>query len=167
MKTLFYAMSLLAAPSISNAGVDFTSTIQNNAMLILFLMCTLCSAGAIVIKIFWDKMEKRIQDSTKASEDNEEKAWNAELRLKQQEAQQLKDRVDRIESDHNLCNRSMPTIYVTKAEYNTFIEQYRTDSNQMWLTLKQEIKELKNELKSDVQEQIDRIVGLLNDAIKK
>lgn len=145
------------------AQVDFSKTVEEHAMLII-LFGIMAILGAIGVgKYYLNKLDEK----TKKSEDQEERIYDAELKLKDQEIKQLKDRVDKIENEHNTCNRTLPLSYVTRAEYDKFTEQHRIDLNGITARLENMMKDLKVELKEDMQQNIERIINLLNEVIKK
>jgi hypothetical protein len=168
-KLLFYGLLLVAVPVSAFAlgsQVDFTAGIMEHAGLILALMFTLGPGVAFYGKMLLDKNQKAIDDKTKRIEEQEDKAFKAELDSKEVEIKALKERVDKFEAEHNLCNRSLPVNYVTRAEYDKFTEQHRVDIGGITNRLENMIRDLRIEIRNDMQDNINRIIDLLKEMNK-
>jgi len=164
---LIPTLLLINLPSLAYASVDFTQTVSGNAMLLLFLTSVVAVVAAFIGKIIWSKMEKKLEEQTKKAENKEEEVYRSELKLKEQEITQLKVRVDRIELEQNSCQRNLPMAYVTRPEYDKFVLQHREEFTNLMNRMEGMIKEVRVEIKTDMQVAIDRIVELVGTLMDK
>jgi len=166
-KLLYYVIPItFLLPTMAyavDAYLDATKTIQDHAMLIILFCLFLFAVG----KYLWDKLVAKLEEQQIENKIQEDKTWTAELKLKEQEISQLKERLDRVEVEQNSCSKGLPIIYVTRSEYDKFTEIHRTDINGITLKLEGMMKELRIEIKEDLQENINRIISVLNEVIKK
>lgn len=167
MKNLLIALPIILIPSLAFAGLDFTPTVQNNAMLILFLISIVSVVAAGIGKILWDSIQKKLDGQTVKAQEKEDEAYKAEMKLKEQEISQIKVRVDRIELEQNVCSRNLPMTYVTRQEYDKFVLQHREEFASIMNRMEGMIKEFKNDIKVDMQDQIDRLVDVIGRLIKE
>ena len=164
-KVLVILIIFIAIPSLAYAGVDFTKVVADNAMLLLFLTSTIALFAAGIGKIIWSKMDMRLDQQTKKAEDKEDEIYRTEMKAKEQEISQLKMRLDRIEVEETVCQRNLPLTYVTRQEYDKFVLQHREEFSGLMTRMEGMIREFRNEIKTDMQDQMDRIVDLIGKLI--
>ena len=153
----------LLCPAVALAEVvDFTKTVENNSMLVILLLGTGGSIAFGIVKHLYSKMDEKLK---KASEESD----RAELKLKETEFANLKfqhqllqDKINSIESSQHICQRTLPSLYVTKPDFDKSVETHREDINNITSRIEGIIKDLKTEIRSDMEVQIERIIALLN-----
>lgn len=155
-------------------GMDYLETIKQNAGLIVFLFTTLGGAVVWGIKQYFENMRTELRDALQKADKNEAQAEQAGTRLMQRELDAVKgalitvsERLGRFESEQVVCQRNLPLQFITRTEFERFQTQAREDSMSFQNRMENMIKDFKNELKSDMQTQLERLIDVIEGMGKK
>lgn len=153
--------TLLMMPTMAYAIPE--QTIENNYILLLWASLGTITALLALAKISWDWINKKFEEKRIKIESQEEKAYKAEMNLRDQEIAQLKERVILFEKEHRECNRNLPLTYVTKNEYDKYMAQHREDTQSMINRFEAMMREFKTEIREDMSLHIERIIALISE----
>lgn len=171
MKFRLFSVIALAVVGLLNIApvaaavvqVDMSETVKNNSMLLLLLFSLFTILAGLVLKLAYDRLDRRM---TKTAEDNN----NIGGKLREAEANQLKfqnqiltDKVSRLEAECHACQKILPSQYVTKQEFDKFVDTHREDINNITHRLENLMRDLKSEIRADMEIQIERILAILKD----
>lgn len=162
-KILLTLGTLFLFPSLTFAIPGSESIIEEYAGLLLYLAGITGAFLLAIGKIAWDKLSKNLEDKKAEIEKKEEKAHSAEVKLRDQDIIQIKERLNALEKDHRECNKSLPIQYVTKAEYDKYMAQHREDTQSMMSKFEVMMKEFKADIKEEMQINIERIITLISE----
>jgi HAMP domain-containing protein len=149
-------------------SIDFTTVVSDHAMLIILALICIGAISVFAIKFFLEKMNKSLNDSQEEISKKNAEILTVQGQLKQNEIDHLKlemstltNKYNIFENKHNSCIALMPSTYVSKLDYDRFVQEHRQELTHMSNRVETMIKELKVEIKEDLAQQIERILKLL------
>ena len=171
MKRLL-TLFLIGMANTSCAGVspsiDFTQTVSEHAMLLVLVLICLGAASVLAMKFFFDRMSNSLRTSQTEIALQGSELIRAQNQIKQNELEYMKAEVNTLksqqgafESKHNACLATMPVTYVQKTDYDRFVAEHRAELQHISTKVEGMIKDLKAEIKEDLEHQIERILKLL------
>lgn len=164
---------LISSPAYASIDV-FGDTIKEHGMLLLLIGSLIVVSGNWFYQRLVSNLEQKIKDAKELAEKREEEAEEVGMRLHQRELDTVRtaqnallDRLNKVETEQVNCQRNLTMQFVTRTEYDRFQAQHREDVNALATRMESMIKDFKNELKEDMQDQIDRIITVINEVIKQ
>lgn len=174
LATAIVAFIFCTAGAVSAGGMEFTEVVKENAGLIVFLSTTIGGGLIWAAKQYFENMKTELHNALQKADKNEAQAEQAGNKLFQRELDAVKgtlmaisDRITRFEGEQISCQRNLPLSFVTRTEFERFQTQTREDNMSFQNRMETMIKDFKNELKSDMQMQLERLIDAIEGVGKK
>jgi multidrug resistance efflux pump len=171
MKKIFLLFSVpilyVNAYAIS-PNIDFTTVVSDHAMLIILILICLILLGGMAAKLFLEKLESSLQNSQNELTKKNDQVQTAQSQINKNEIDHLKfelnslnNKYTSIETRHNACQSTIPVTYVSRSEHDRFVSEHKQELMHISTKVENMIKDLKTEIREDLEAQIERILKLL------